>query len=139
MPCRSRAVRHQLRALCARLKVPATHRELALSACREHLNVHRLFELRSGSIHDLIARNDGFRQPQRIAALATVCEADKRGRGGMSESEYPQGPELLRLHAAALSVRGADVAREGLEGPVLGEALRLARIDAIRRARTKSL
>lgn len=128
-----------LRALCARLKVPAAHRELALSACREHLNVHRLFELRSGSIHDLIARNDGFRQPQRIAALATVCEADKRGRGGISESEYPQGPELLRLHAAALSVRGADVAREGLEGPALGEALRLARIDAIRRARTKPL
>lgn len=128
-----------LRALCARLKVPAAHRELALSGCREHLNVHRLFELRSGSIHDLIARNDGFRQPQRIAALATVCEADKRGRGGMSESEYPQGPELLRLHAAALSVRGADVAREGLEGPALGEALRLARIDAIRRARIKPL
>jgi tRNA nucleotidyltransferase (CCA-adding enzyme) len=125
-----------LRALCARLKVPAAHRELALSACREHLNVHRLFELRSGSIHDLIARNDGFRQPQRIAALATVCEADKRGRGGMSESAYPQGPELLRLHAAAVSVRGADVAREDLQGPALGEALRLARIDAIRRART---
>ena len=31
-----------LRALCARLKVPAAHRELALSACREHLNLHRL-------------------------------------------------------------------------------------------------
>lgn len=124
--------------LCSRLKVPGGHRDLALSACREHLNVHRLFELRSGSIHDLFARNDAFRQPQRIAMLAQVCEADKRGRGGMAESDYPQAPELLRLHAAALSVRGADVMREGLEGPALGEALRLARIDAIRRARTKS-
>ena len=126
-----------VRALCARLKVPAAHRDLALSACREHLNVHRLFELRSGSIHDLFARNDGFRQPQRIALLARVCEADKRGRGGMAGSDYPQAAELLTLHAAALSVRGADVMREGREGPALGEALRLARIDAIRRARTK--
>ena len=128
-----------LRALCARLKVPTAHRELALSACREHLNVHRLFELRSASIHDLLARNDGFRQPQRIALLAKVCESDKRGRGGMADADYPQAAELLKLHAAALSVRGADVMREGLDGPALGEALRLARIDAIRRARTKAM
>lgn len=125
-----------LRVLCARLKVPTAHRDLALSACREHLNVHRLFELRSGTIHDLFARNDAFRQPQRIALLAKVCEADKRGRGGMSESDYPQAAELLKLHAAALSLRGVDVMHEGLEGPALGAALRLARIDAIRRART---
>ena len=126
-----------VRDLCARLKVPIAHRDLALSACREHLNVHRLFELRSASIHDLIARNDGFRLPQRIALLAKVCEADKRGRGGMSESDYPQAAELLKLHEAAQSVRGADVMREGLQGPALGEALRVARIDAIRRARAK--
>ena len=125
-----------LRVLCARLKIPTAHRDLALSACREHLNVHRLFELRSGTIHDLFARNDAFRQPQRIALLAQVCEADKRGRGGMSESDYPQAAELLKLHATALSLRGVDVMHEGLEGPALGAALRLARIDAIRRART---
>ena len=127
-----------LRDLCARLKVPAAHRDLALSACREHLKVHRLFESRNGSIHDLLARNDGFRQPQRIALLAKVCEADRRGRGGMSESDYPQAAELLKLHAAALSVSGVDVMKKGLEGPALGEALRLARIDAIRRARTQT-
>ncbi len=124
-------------ALCARLKVPTAHRDLALSACREHLNVHRLFELRSATIHDVIARCDGFRQPDRIALLATVCEADKRGRGGMAESDYPQGPELLRLHVAAMAVRGADVAKEGLEGPAFGEALRRARITAISAVRTR--
>ena len=124
-------------ALCARLKVPTAHRDLALSACREHLNVHRLFELRSATIHDVIARCDGFRQPDRIALLATVCEADKRGRGGMAESDYLQGPELLRLHAAAMAVRGADVAKEGLEGPAFGEALRRARITAISAVRTR--
>ncbi|MBP6749829.1 MAG: multifunctional CCA addition/repair protein [Xanthomonadaceae bacterium] len=125
-----------IEALCARLRIPAAHRDLALGACREHLNVHRLFELRSATIHDLIARNDGFRQPERIRNLALVCEADKRGRGGAAESDYPQGPELLRVHDAALAVRGADVAREGLSGPAFGEALRKARIAAIKAART---
>jgi tRNA nucleotidyltransferase (CCA-adding enzyme) len=46
---------------------------------------------------------------------------------------------LLKLHAAALSVRGADVMKEELQGPALGKALRLARIDAIRRARSSPL
>lgn len=124
-----------LAALCERLKVPTDHRNLAVSVCREHLNVHRLKEMRDASVHDLIARNDGFRQPQRIALMAQVCEADKRGRGGMAEAEYPQGAELMRLHAAAMAVRGADVATPGMAGPAIGEALRKARIAAIGAAR----
>ncbi|MEO6518253.1 MAG: multifunctional CCA addition/repair protein, partial [Pseudoxanthomonas sp.] len=50
-----------LKALCERLKVPAAHRELAVMACREHLNVHRLAELRDATVHDLLARCDAFR------------------------------------------------------------------------------
>ena len=129
-----------LRALCERLRVPAEHRDLALLACREHLNVHRLLELRNDTVHDLLARCDAFRKPERIPRLALVCEADKRGRAGLADRDYPQGPELLRLHAAAASVRGADLinishASTGLSGPELGEALRKARIAAIAAAR----
>lgn len=124
-----------LRSLCERLKVPAAHRELALIACREHLNVHRLHELRPETIHDLITRCDGFRKPERIAQLALVCETDKRGRGGNAEADYPQGRELRRLHEIATAVRAADVAGEGLDGPAVGEALRKARIAAIAAAR----
>ena len=126
-----------LRALCERLKVPLAHRQLATMACREHLNIHRLFELRAKTVHDLLARCDGFRQPARIAQLGLVCEADKRGRAGLGDSPYPQREELARLLAAALSVRAGDVAREGLEGPALGEALRRARIHAIEQARSE--
>ncbi len=127
-----------LRALCDRLRVPAEHRGLAEIACREHLNVHRLLELRDDTVHDLIARCDGFRKPGRITQLALVCEADKRGRTGLADAAYPQAAELRRLHAAAMAVRGAEVLREGLAGPALGEALRRARIDAIRAARAAS-
>jgi tRNA nucleotidyltransferase (CCA-adding enzyme) len=125
-----------LAALCERLRVPLAHRRLAEIACREHLNVHRLAELRDDAVHDLLQRCDAFRQPERIPQLALVCEADKRGRTGHRDDAYPQGPELLRLLAAAQSVRAADVAAEGLEGPRLGEALRRARIAAIAAART---
>ena len=135
-----RHVQHEQRgiapllALCERLRVPNEHRELAVIACREHLNVHRIGELKPATVHDLIARCDGFRKPARIAQLATVCEADARGRAGLGDSPYPQADTLRRLHAAAMSVRSADVAA-GLEGPAVGEALRKARIAAIAAAR----
>jgi tRNA nucleotidyltransferase (CCA-adding enzyme) len=123
-----------LLALCERLRVPNEHRELALIACREHLNVHRIDELKPATVHELIARCDGFRKPARIAQLATACEADARGRAGLGDAPYPQAETLRRLHAAALAVRAADVAA-GLEGPAIGEALRKARIAAISAAR----
>ena len=119
-----------LQALCERLRVPNEHRELAAIACREHLNVHRIDELKPATVHELILRCDGFRKPARIAQLATACEADARGRAGFADAAYPQAETLRRLHAAALAVRAADVAA-GLDGPAVGEALRKARIAAI--------
>ena len=114
--------------------MPAEHRELAVLCSREHLNVHRLDELKPATVHELIARCDGFRKPLRIDQLATVCEADKRGRTGLADLPYPQADLLRRLHAAALAVRSGDVAK-GLEGPAIGEAIRKARIAAIAAAR----
>jgi tRNA nucleotidyltransferase (CCA-adding enzyme) len=121
-----------LKRLCERYKVPADYRELAIICCREHLNIHRFDELRPDTIHDLIARCDGFRQPQRIQELAIVCEADKRGRLGMEAEPYPQAETLLRLHRVALAVGTAQLDLAGLAGPQIGEALRKARIAAIR-------
>ena len=127
-----------LQALCERLKVPAEHRELAVMACREHLNVHRLDELRDATVHELLARCDGFRKPGRIAALAKVCEADKRGRLGNEDADYPQGRELVRLHAAALAVGARDLADASLQGPEIGKALARARITAIGTVRARA-
>ena len=122
-------------ALCERLKVPVDHRELAVMACREHLNVHRLFELRDATVIELLARCDAFRRPERSPWLATVCEADKRGRGGQQEADYPQGRALVDLHRAALQVRAREVVREGMTGGQIGEALQAARVAAVRERR----
>ncbi|WP_133500768.1 multifunctional CCA addition/repair protein [Cognatilysobacter terrigena] len=126
-----------LRALCDRLKVPTAHRQLATMVCREHLNVHRFADLRATTVHDLLQRCDGFRQPARIEQLVIACEADKRGRLGLENEPYPPREGLLMALEAARAVRADAVARDGLEGPALGEALRRARIDAIAEATGK--
>ena len=123
-------------AMAERLKVPAEHRELAVLCSREHLNIHRIAELKPSTVHDLIARCDGFRKPARIDQLATVCEADARGRTGFSESPYPQATSLRRLHAAAMAVGSEAILASGITGPAFGEALRKARIAAIAQVRS---
>lgn len=122
--------------LCARLKVPAAFRELAVIACREHLNVHRLDELRDDTLHDLIARCDGFRKPERIGQLALVCECDKRGRLGSAEDAYPQADRLRAAHAAAIAINARDIVEKGITGKAVGSALRKARIAAISQRRS---
>jgi tRNA nucleotidyltransferase (CCA-adding enzyme) len=126
-------------AMSQRLKVPNEHRELAVIASREHLNVHRIAELKPATVHELIARCDGFRKPARIGQLATVCEADARGRAGLADTDYPQANTLRRLHAAATAVRGDAIAAQGITGPAFGEALRKARISAIAAAKAGSM
>lgn len=120
-----------LAALCERLKLPAEHRALAELCCREHLNVHRFDELRAGTVHELIARGDGFRKPARIAQLGLVCEADKRGRLGLTESDYPQRARLDAAHRAALAVNARDLHLAGLGGEAIAQRLRQARVAAI--------
>ncbi len=120
-----------LAAVCERFKVPSEYRDLAMIVCREHLNIHRLPELNHSTVHDLIARCDGFRKPERIAQLGLVCEADKRGRLGLENVAYPSRELLHQLHHAAMSVTFKDIESEGLQGPQISEALRRARIKAI--------
>lgn len=137
-----RHIQHELRglkplaALCERLKVPAETRGLAEAVCREHLNVHRLAELRDETVLALLQRCDGFRRPGRIARIAIACEADKRGRSGYHDASYPQGAELLRLHAEACAINARDIATDGLTGAAIGQALEQARVAAIAAART---
>jgi tRNA nucleotidyltransferase (CCA-adding enzyme) len=120
-----------IRALCERLKPPAEYREFALVGCREHLNVHRLDELRDATVLTLIERCDGIRRPPRIARLGLLCEADKRGRAGLTEVDYPPRGRLDALHAAVLAVQARDLDLQGLQGPAIAERLRQARVAAI--------
>ncbi len=70
-----------------------------------------------------------------MARIALCCEADKRGRLGFEDSDYPQGETLKRLHQAALSVQARDLDTTHLKGPAIGEALAKARVKAIAAAR----
>jgi tRNA nucleotidyltransferase (CCA-adding enzyme) len=119
--------------VCARFRVPASFRELALKVCKLHLRCHRINEMRPPAIMKLIEDADLIRRPDRLQDFLRACEADYRGRKGLEDRSYPQAGRLEAALQAALTVRVRDIDTVGLEGNQIGEALRKARIEAISR------
>ncbi|MFZ5491532.1 MAG: multifunctional CCA addition/repair protein [Pseudomonadota bacterium] len=117
--------------LCARLKVPAAYRDLALAVARDHGNAHRALELRPGTLLDIIERTDALRRPQRFAQFLLACEADHRGRTGFEDRPYPQAARLQLAFDAARGVDVAPLVDAGFKGEAMRNALREARVGAI--------
>jgi len=126
-----------LRALAARLKVPTEHATLAELVCREHLNVHRAFELKPATVLKLLGALDALRRPARLELFLAACAADQRGRLGHEHDDYPQADYLRAARAAAAAVESADFVARGLAGPAIGQAMEQARVEAIAVLRTK--
>jgi tRNA nucleotidyltransferase (CCA-adding enzyme) len=124
-----------LEAICDRFRVPNRFRELARITARYHGLVHKLDELRSTTVLDLLEGADAFRRPERFLQMLTACEADYRGRTGYAERDYPQGEALRRLHAAASQVDAAAIARDVQERDRIPDLIRRARLGAIRAVR----
>ena len=118
--------------LCARLRVPTGHRELAVQVSRQHGKVHRMGELRSTTVLELLEQVDAFRRPERLERLILACEADARGRGPERRvAPYPQAGMLRAAHDAAAAVRLApDILAQG-DGAAIAQRLRMARLAAI--------
>jgi tRNA nucleotidyltransferase (CCA-adding enzyme) len=126
-----------LRALAARLRVPAEHAALAELVCREHLNAHRAFELKPATVLKLLASLDALRRPARLDTFLAACTADKRGRSGHAHDAYPQADYLRAARDAAAAIEAAGFVAAGLTGPAIGKAMASARIDAIAAVKAK--
>jgi tRNA nucleotidyltransferase (CCA-adding enzyme) len=125
--------------LCARLKVPADARELAILVARFHGKVHRAAELRPATVLDLLEATDAFRRPQRFERFLLGCEADARGRGPEKlAAPYPQADLLREALLVAAAARPAPQTFESATGPQIGERWRAARIEALRGLRERS-
>ena len=118
-----------------RLKVPNDCRELADVVAREHGHVHASAGFGAEATLRLLERCDALRRPERFVQALLACECDARGRTGLEDRPYPQGP---RLHAALETVLTVDTGAvaaqaqaKGLAGPDIGKAVRQARVQAL--------
>jgi tRNA nucleotidyltransferase (CCA-adding enzyme) len=123
-----------IEALCERLRVPISCRELALAVARVHTNVHRALELRPQTLVKLLEGVDFFRRPERLDLVLRACECDARGRAGLEQRPYPQADHIRRSARAAAAVDAGAIARATPDTKEIPERIRQARIAAVRSA-----
>jgi tRNA nucleotidyltransferase (CCA-adding enzyme) len=124
-----------LLALCSRLPVPNRFRDLALLVARHHGVVHKATELKPQTVLRIIVAADGIRQPARFEEFLLACEADARGRKGLTDRAYPQAEQWRVALRAARGVDAGKVrAERQVEGEALGKALHDERLAAIKAA-----
>jgi tRNA nucleotidyltransferase (CCA-adding enzyme) len=120
-----------VRTLSERLRVPHEQRALAELVARHHGLVHRARELRPATLLGLLEDTDALRRPARFAEFLLACEADARGRAGLEDAPYPQAALLAAARELVAAVTLDPGERAGLEGPAIGERLRLRRLERL--------
>lgn len=118
-------------AVSTRFKAPSEYAALARLVCRHHLEAHRAFELRAATVLELIESLDAIRRPERMRVFTLACEADKRGRLGLEDNDYPQGGYLRECLDTVRAIGAEPFVARGLHGEAIGAAMRVARLEAI--------
>ncbi|URX63435.1 multifunctional CCA addition/repair protein [Luteibacter anthropi] len=120
-----------VREISARLKIPTEYAFMAEMVCRHHLNAHMAFELKPATILRLLESLGALRRPERLDTVLLACTADKRGRLGSDDADYPQADYLRACREAAAAITSKPFVDQGLEGPAIGEAMKKAQTAAI--------
>ena len=120
--------------MAKRLPVPRACRDLGMIVAEYHKHCHRVLELRDKTVVKVLEKTDAFRRQQRFEQYLFACEADARGRTGFENRDYPQAAYLRSAFAAASTVDAASIANE-TEDTQIADAIRRARVNAVRQAR----
>jgi tRNA nucleotidyltransferase (CCA-adding enzyme) len=120
-----------VRAMAARLKVPVEFAFMAEMVCKHHLNAHMALELKPSTVLRLLEGLGALRRPARLETFLLACMADKRGRLGSEDADYPQADFLRACRDAAASITAQPFVEKGLQGPAIGEAMKKAQVQAI--------
>ena len=118
-------------ALCDRLRVPNAYRELGRMALLHSHLARTAATLDATQRLELLEALDAFRRPERLAQFLQVCAIEAEARDQQDTSA-----QLGAALDAARSVDTGSLQQQGLSGKALGEAIREARIEAIRKVIT---
>lgn len=118
--------------LCARLRVPAECRDLAVLAAREHTLIHRAERLRPATLVKVIERCDAVRRPRRFAQLLSACRCDFLGRAGNEGRPYPGEALAAAALATVREVDAGAIAAACADGAQIAARIHQARVAAVK-------
>jgi tRNA nucleotidyltransferase (CCA-adding enzyme) len=91
--------------------------------------------LRPATILKILEALDAFRRPDKFENFLAACEADARGRKGLEKHDYQQANQMREALEAAVAITAELYIDQGFVQEALGEAIRQARIKAIKNIR----
>lgn len=128
-----------IEAFCDKWRVPNKLKSLASLTSDNHLRCHRVFELQPRTIYKMMIEHfNAVKQPERFLQFVQACQCDAQGRGETKvNSPYPQAALCRFLLSGLQALDTKAVVKKAIEsgksGPSLGDAVRVAQIDEIRR------
>ena len=121
-----------IKALCKRVRIPNSYKDLSLLVSEYHTHIHKALELKPQTILKVLKQCDAFRRPERFNDILICAKADSRGRTGYENIDYPQADFFRKLFSASKDVDIKDLVAKGFNGKKLGEKIDLERIAAIK-------
>lgn len=118
---------------CRRLRVPNDCKELGVIVARFHGKLHKIHEMRPGTLVQFLHDVDAIRQPGRFREFLLACESDSRGRTGYENNPFPQADFLLRVLEAVASVDAGKIASKFAESEKIKVAVFEARVEAVKK------
>ena len=125
-------------ALCARLRVPNDCRDLGVLCARWHGEVHQAATLGAERLLALFDGADALRRPERFRKLVAACACDHHGRLGFEIVPYPPYESLLAALIELQAIDQATIARTAAEPADIPNAIRQAKLAALRRLTASS-
>ena len=126
-----------IRRLSERMPVPSKCRDLGMLVAEYHTHCHRAFDLRPSTLLRVLEATDAFRRSERFEQFLLACEADARGRTGLEDRDYGQA-DLFRGALAAATTIDAKAIAEANEPPGISDAVRRARLAAVKEFRSSA-
>ena len=124
-----------IKSLCERLRVPKKYQSLALAVSEYHLHMHKMFELRAGTVLNMLQKTRALVDDERAQQVALCCIADARGRTGFEDRDYKQADLFLEFQGAAKAVDAGAIAASFNDSLKIQEAIKAARISAIKQVK----
>ena len=120
-----------LKTLCRRLRVPNSYQKLGLQVMQYHTHCHRAFDLRPGTLCDMLASIGAFKADNQLDDFLLACEADARGRLGLEDKPYPQADYIRAAQKAAKQVDRSAIPNNKIQGKEIGLAIHQLRTHEI--------
>lgn len=124
-------------AVSKRFKIDNYTKNLAVVVCKNHLNVHKVFELKASSILKLLIQLNALREGTLLRDVLTCCYADAVGRGEEYEDEEYLQKDFLSELAVELKNLCLNDLIDKYEGKKLGEMIQHKRIMFIKKAKAE--